>query len=173
MIGFVALPFFLELRLGFTHIQTGLMISSMAAAIAVAAPIAGHLVERISAGALGSIGLGINAAGWLIMAILSAQPPIVLILVAMILCGFGFGLFQTPNNQTMVGSAPLDRSGAAGGMLALSRLFGQTCGALADVLLFELRGPNSRLTMWAAAAVVLIGACVSLRRASLAPSRKS
>jgi DHA2 family multidrug resistance protein-like MFS transporter len=132
----VALPFFLELRFGFTHVQTGLMITSMAAAIAVAAPIAGHDVERISTGA-------------------------------------GFGLFQTPNNQTMVGSAPLDRSGAAGGLLALSRLVGQTCGALLDVLLFELHGPNTRLTMWAAAVVVLIGAWVSLRRARLTPSRQS
>jgi DHA2 family multidrug resistance protein-like MFS transporter len=107
------------------------------------------------------------------MAILPTQPPVALILVAMILCGVGFGLFQTPNNQTMVGSAPLDRSGAAGGMLALSRLVGQTCGALLDVLLFELHGPDTRLTMWAAAVVVLIGAWVSLRRARLAPSRQS
>jgi DHA2 family multidrug resistance protein-like MFS transporter len=173
MIGLVALPFFLELRFGFTHFQTGLMISSMAVAIAVAAPIAGHLVERISPGALGSIGLSVNSAGWVIMAVLPTQPPSAPILVAMILCGVGFGLFQTPNNQTMVGSGPLDRSGAAGGMLALSRLVGQTCGALADVLLFELHGPNTRLTMWAAAVLVLIGACVSLRRASLVPSRQS
>jgi hypothetical protein len=31
--------------------------------------------------------------------------------------GAGFGLFQTPNNRTMIAAAPRERSGGASGML--------------------------------------------------------
>ena len=53
--------------------------------------------------------------------------------------GFGFGLFQTPNNRTMVTAAPRSRSGAAGGLLATARLTGQTAGATAVAVLFALQ----------------------------------
>ena len=43
----------------------------------------------------------------------------------MILCGAGFGLFQSPNNHTIITSAPRERSGGASGMLGTARLLGQ------------------------------------------------
>lgn len=39
-----------------------------------------------------------------------------------------FGLFQSPNNRTLISSSPKKRSGAASGMLGLSRLTGQSVG---------------------------------------------
>ena len=47
----------------------------------------------------------------------------------MILCGAGFGLFQSPNNHTIITSAPRERSGGASGMLGTARLLGQSSGA--------------------------------------------
>lgn len=54
------------------------------------------------------------------------------------LCGLGFGIFQTPNNRNMLLSAPRERSGAAGGMQGTARLLGQTAGAVIMGLLFTL-----------------------------------
>jgi DHA2 family multidrug resistance protein-like MFS transporter len=54
------------------------------------------------------------------------------------LAGFGFGLFQTPNNQNMLLSAPKERSGAAGGAQGTARLTGLTLGSLSMGLLFAL-----------------------------------
>ncbi len=48
----------------------------------------------------------------------------------------GFGLFQTPNNVTIVSSAPTHRSGGASGMLGTARLLGQTLGTTLVALLF-------------------------------------
>ncbi|GAB2470137.1 hypothetical protein GCM10027082_22000 [Comamonas humi] len=62
-------------------------------------------------GLLGGIGLGL-------MALLPAQPADMDIVSRMVLCGMGFGLFQSPNNHTIVTSAPATLSGAASGMLA-------------------------------------------------------
>jgi MFS transporter, DHA2 family, multidrug resistance protein len=45
------------------------------------------------------------------------------------ICGLGFGLFQSPNNHTIITSAPAHRSGAASGMLGTARLTGQSLGA--------------------------------------------
>lgn len=58
------------------------------------------------------------------------------------ICGVGFGLFQSPNNRLMMTSAPRDRSGGAGGMLATARLTGQSVGAALAAILI---GTGARL----------------------------
>mgnify|MGYP000426248640 CR=1 FL=1 len=55
----------------------------------------------------------------------------------MALCGAGFGLFQSPNNHTIVSSAPAQRSGGASGMLGTARLLGQSTGAALVALLLN------------------------------------
>ena len=63
----------------------------------------------------------------------------------MALAGAGFGLFQTPNNRTMIAAAPRERSGGASGMLGTARLLGQTIGAaLVALFLGALCGSTAR-----------------------------
>ena len=42
--------------------------------------------------------------------------------------GIGVGMFQSPNNSAIMGSAPPERLGIASGMLAVTRTLGQTTG---------------------------------------------
>jgi len=56
MLAFVAIPFYLESRFGYSAVQMGLLITPWPIAVAVAAPVAGRLVERYPAGLLGGIG---------------------------------------------------------------------------------------------------------------------
>lgn len=56
----------------------------------------------------------------------------------------GFGLFQTPNNVTIVSSAPTHRSGGASGMLGTARLLGQTLGTTLVALLFRMFAEGHR-----------------------------
>ena len=60
-----------------------------------------------------------------------------------VLCGLGFGFFQTPNNRNMLLSSPRERSGAAGGMQGTARLVGQTAGAVIMTLLFTLTSADA------------------------------
>lgn len=53
----VALPFLLQSRFALTHVQAGLFITPMAVGTAVAAPVAGRLVERVAAGMLATMRL--------------------------------------------------------------------------------------------------------------------
>jgi DHA2 family multidrug resistance protein-like MFS transporter len=65
----------------------------------------------------------------------------------MALTGLGFGFFQSPNNRLMIGSATRERSGAASGMLATSRLLGQTVGSALVALAFGLTDATSTAGM--------------------------
>ncbi len=72
------------------------------------------------------------------------------------MCGAGFGLFQSPNNHTIISTPPLERSGAASGMLGTARLTGQLLGAVLVAILFSIvsahdgRGPVIALALGAA-----------------------
>ena len=142
MLAMVALPFYLQKTFGYTEVHTGLILTAWPAIIMVVAPIAGLLVERIHAGAMGGVGLLIMAAGVVLLAFLPEQPHVADIVWRLLLCGLGFGLFQSPNNSILIASAPPERSGSASGMLATARLTGQTTGAALVALLFHIDPEN-------------------------------
>ncbi|WP_369677378.1 MFS transporter, partial [Alistipes sp. CAG:29] len=86
----------------------------------------------------------------------------------LVLCGAGFGLFQSPNNSILIASAPHERSGSASGMLATARLIGQTTGAALMALLFHIVPDDSTHTaLLLAGGFALTGAVVSLTRIRL------
>lgn len=142
MLAMVSLPFYLQSVLGRSEVATGLLLTPWPLATMVMAPIAGRLIERYHAGLLGGIGLAMFAAGLFALALLPPAPADVDIIWRMMLCGAGFGLFQSPNNHTIISSAPRNRSGGASGMLGTARLLGQTSGAALVALMFNLFGTH-------------------------------
>ena len=122
------------------------------------APVAGRLIHRYPGGLLGGIGLGLLAIGLGWLALLPQQPPTWELILACALCGVGFGLFQSPNNHTIVTSAPLRRAGAASGMLGSARLTGQSLGAVLLGLIFSGAGVNEGGTIALGLAATLAAA---------------
>ena len=163
----VALPFILQDRFGFGRVETGLLITALPLAVAAVAPVSGRLVEHVSAGLLGGVGLGVLAVGLCVLASLPTGVAPALIVLGSAVSGLGFGLFQTPNNRLMLGVAPAERSGAAAGMLAPARLGGQTAGAVVVAMLFRLFGSASTAPLLLGAAVAAVAAVLSLRRLSV------
>ena len=83
----------------------------------------------------------------------------------LMLCGFGFGLFQSPNNHLLLSSAPSYRSGGASGMQSTARLTGQTLGAALVALLFYAYADGApHVAMMLAGAFTLCGSIVSCSR---------
>ena len=142
MLAYLALPFLLLDTFGRTHLEAGLLITAWPVAIVVVAPLAGRLIGRYSDGILGGIGMAVFAVGLLLLALLPEHPSNLDMVWRMALCGGGFALFQSPNNHTIVTSAPLQRSGAASGMLGTARLTGQTMGAVMLAALFTIWPPQ-------------------------------
>jgi len=138
MLAFVAIPFFVQDILGRSEVMTGLLMTPWPFLVMIVAPIAGRLSDRFPAGLLGGIGLGLYALGLGLTALLPAHPANWDICWRLAICGAGFGLFQSPNNRAIMGSAPRHRSGGANGMLGLARLTGQTFGATFCAVVFKL-----------------------------------
>jgi DHA2 family multidrug resistance protein-like MFS transporter len=172
MLAFVAIPFYLQHRFGYSAVEMGLLITPWPIAVAIAAPLAGRLVEDYPAGLLGGIGLLLFAIGLGALALLPEAPSHPDVIWRMALAGFGFGLFQTPNNRTMIAAAPRERSGGASGMLGTARLLGQTTGAaLVALLLGRFPAEGTQLSLLTGVGFALLGAILSMLRLSEAGRR--
>ena len=156
---FVSLPFFLEEVLGRSAVETGLLMTPWPVAVGFAAPLAGRLVDRrYPAGILGGIGLAVLSLGLVLVASQEAHAAVSRIAWWMAICGLGFGFFQTPNNRTILASAPPQRAGSASGILASARLVGQTFGAALVGLIFALSSSGPGGIGRGATLALLVGA---------------
>lgn len=162
---FVVLPFFLIERLGFTQIEAGYLISPWAATLACMGVVAGRLIERFKPGVLGFVGLIVLAFGLVLVITLPNEPSLIDIVWRLMVCGVGYGMFQSPNMVAMMNSAPHNRSGSAGGILATSRLMGQALGATLVAFCFSAFGGHAiEYAFYIAVLIALCGAITSLLR---------
>ena len=167
MLTFLALPFYLETVLHRDQVRTGLLMTPWPVALGLVAPIAGRLSDRIPAAVLGGCGLALLAVGLGSLALLPPHASDADIVWRMALCGLGFGCFQSPNNRTLLSSAPRRRAGAAGGMLATARLIGLTGGATAAAMVFRLLPADAEsVDLLGGSALAVTAALLSLLRLS-------
>ena len=164
---FVTLPLLLTLDLGYSQVQTGLLITPWPAALIITNGISGRLSERIQPGGLGAIGMCAVAVGIMLLATLPQDAGPMGLAWRLTLCGVGFGLFQSPNMVALMSSAPKDRSGSAGGILATSRLLGQSIGAAAVAFCLAIFGENGiEASLWLGAIMAFLSASISASRLS-------
>lgn len=163
MTAFVSLPFLLQYAYGRSAVETGVLMTPWPLAVAVVAPMAGRLSDRMSGGILGAVGLSVLAVGLILLGLLPTHPSAFDIGWRMAVCGAGFGLFQSPNNRTIMGWAPKDRLGSAGGLIGTARLTGQTVGASLAAFLFHIspKAQGSTAPLFVGAAFALFAAGVS------------
>lgn len=164
-LAFVALPFFLQQELQRPTLETGLLMTTWAVVVALSAPLAGPLSDRYPPAILGGIGLSILSVGMGLISHTSASTPMSMMVLSMVVCGFGFGMFQSPNLRAIMSTAPPHRSSGASAMVALARLTGQASGAALVALSFNLHaqhGASLALTLGCATAGV--GGLLSILR---------
>ncbi|QLG92631.1 MFS transporter [Pseudomonas yamanorum] len=170
-LAFVSLPFLLQAVLGHSQVATGFLMTPWPAVVAVMALVAGRLADRVSLGLLCGIGLLMLSVGMAALATLGNDATAFEIGWRMALCGAGFGFFQSPNLKALMTSAPLARSGGASGIVAISRLLGQTLGASLVALCFHLSlSSGPQYALWLGCAFALVGSVASgLRLLQFAP----
>ena len=165
MLAMVAMPFLLVNTFHYEAVGTGLLMTSWPLVIVFVAPMAGWLVGKVHPGILGGIGLTIMSAGCFLLAFVPVDTTPLGLVWRLMLCGMGFGFFQSPNNHMLLSSAPPHRTGSASGMLATARLLGQTTGAALVALLFHLFGDTApHDAMLLAGVLTLCGAFSSVTR---------
>jgi DHA2 family multidrug resistance protein-like MFS transporter len=128
MSAYVSLPFYFQSVLGRPHLEVGMLMAAWPIGTGLVAPLAGRMSDKFSAATLSGVGAGCMTVGLVWLAVLPHSASNTWIMVGMFICGLGFGFFQTPNNRSMIASAPRARSGAIGGLQATTRVFGQSFG---------------------------------------------
>jgi EmrB/QacA subfamily drug resistance transporter len=122
------MPYYLIQGRGFTPAQAGLILTAQPLVMAVIAPISGTLSDRIGTRLPTVFGMAVLSAGLFFLSRLDAQSEIKTIMMALAIVGLGTGAFISPNNSSLMGSAPKSRQGIAAGILATARNFGMVLG---------------------------------------------
>jgi EmrB/QacA subfamily drug resistance transporter len=125
---FILAPFYLENVLGASPRQVGLLIAPAPLLLGISAPISGSVSDRIGPRRVLVFGLAILVGAYLAMQLLRADSPMWMIMLVMAPAGLGMGIFQSPNNSAVMGSASAERLGVTSAMLTTTRNTGQLTG---------------------------------------------
>lgn len=158
MAAFVALPFYFLNVLGYSYADTGILLGCWSMGVACMAPVAGRLADRHPVSLLCGIGSACMTLGLIWVLLLPQGAAFIWVGASLLLGGMGFGFFQTPNNRAMLLGAPRTRSGAAGGLQATTRVFGQSLGTAFTALAFHASTENGAVLALVVSVVCGLGA---------------
>lgn len=135
----IMLPFYLHNILSLSPTQIGIAITPFPLLLAVTAPISGFLSEKINPAILTTSGLVVTGIGLSYLAMLSTNASIWHVMLGQGIMGIGNGMFQSPNNNSILSSVDKEKVGLVSGMNALVRNVGMVSGVAMAVSVFETR----------------------------------
>ncbi|MBE3177404.1 MFS transporter [Enterobacter cloacae complex sp. P3B] len=141
-ITFVALPFLFQSVYGYSPVVSALLFTPWPIGIVLIAPHAGRWADTLSAPLISTIGLMIFVGGLVLLATLPENPSAWNICLRSLVCGIGFGCFQSPNNREMLANVAREHASYASGVLSIVRTFGQCLGAAAVGVLLATTGSD-------------------------------
>ncbi len=122
------MPFYLENVLGYTPREVGLLLAVVPIALGITAPLSGSLSDRFGTRPITVIGLAVLVIGYYALSTLKVDTSAAGYILRFMPIGIGMGIFQSPNNSAIMGTASRQRLGVVSGMLAMTRTLGQTTG---------------------------------------------
>lgn len=143
-----ALAFLLSLYLqyikGLDPRTAGIILVAQPLVMAVCSPLAGRLSDRIEPRLISSVGMMLTSAGLLLFSFLGTMTTIARIVATLVMIGFGFALFSSPNMNAIMGAVDKRFFGIASGAVAAMRLLGQMASmAVAMVVLSVFMGRHA------------------------------
>lgn len=129
---------YLQYIRGMSPQATGLILICQPAVQACLSPLAGRLSDKVEPLRLASAGMAVTATGLLLLSFIGAGTPLYHIVAILLLMGFGFALFSSPNMNAIMGSVDKANYGLASGTVATMRLLGQMASMATATLMFAL-----------------------------------
>ena len=133
------LSLYLQNLLGFTSREAGTVLLVQPVVMALLSPQTGRLSDKYSAALLTSVGMGIIAAGLVLLIPVLSHASLPLLALLLVLIGAGFALFGAPNNNAIMSAVPPRYYSLASSMLGTVRLVGQVLSCAIVTLLLSLR----------------------------------
>jgi EmrB/QacA subfamily drug resistance transporter len=124
-VGFL-LSLYLQYIKGLGPEKAGLIMVAQPAVMALFSPGAGRLSDRIEPRILASAGMAVSAVGLLLLSFLRLPTTLVFIGASLVVLGFGFALFSSPNTNAVMSSVEKRYYGVASAVLSTMRITGQT-----------------------------------------------
>ncbi len=137
-----AVAFLLSLYLQYTHDYSprdaGLILIAQPLIMAVFSPFAGKLSDRIEPRVIASVGMALACLGLVFFAFLNENSSLLFIISGLIILGFGFAFFSSPNTNAVMSSVKKKHFGIAAGTLGTMRLTGQMFSMGVVMIVFSL-----------------------------------
>lgn len=92
----------------------------------IISPFAGKLSDSKEPQLISSLGMGITTLSLLMLCFLGSGSSINYVILILLIAGIGFGLFSSPNTNAVMSSAQKEDYTTASGILATSRVIGQS-----------------------------------------------
>lgn len=151
------MPFYLIQGRGLNTAQAGLLLTAQPLIMAIAAPLSGTISDRIGSRAPATLGMLILAVGLFLLSSMGPATSLIYVALSLAVCGLGTGIFVSPNNSALMGSAPKNRQGIASGILATARNVGMVLGVgLAGAILTTSQAQDAQNGLFTAVHVGLI-----------------
>ncbi|MGB8658239.1 MAG: MFS transporter [Candidatus Zixiibacteriota bacterium] len=144
-VGFL-LSLYLQYTKGLSPENAGLILVSQPLMQAIFSPLAGRLSDKIEPRIVASAGMTITVIGLLLLVFLSPATTLTFIIFSLVLLGFGFALFSSPNTNAVMCSVEKRFYGVASATLATMRLTGQMLSMGIAMLVFALYIGRAQIT---------------------------
>ncbi|CFW97702.1 Tetracycline resistance protein TetB/drug resistance transporter [Syntrophomonas zehnderi OL-4] len=135
---FFLLPFYMELMLDFPASFSGLLMTIPPVTMALTAPLAGSLSDKVGSSKILSFSLALLSCSYIVFSSLSAEISLLKLISGLALLGLGMGMFGSPNNSSILGSIPKEKAGYGGGFIATVRNLSFALGIAGSVSIFSI-----------------------------------
>ncbi len=149
-------PFYLIQVRGIPPSVAGSLLMTMPVAMALVAPWAGWLSDRLGSRPLASVGMAVLTASLLWLRTVDETTGAAGLVARLAGAGLGLGLFTSPNTSAIMAAVPPKDQGVAGGMVATARTLGTGLGVATAGAVFSARAATYRGLGWAEPAAGLV-----------------
>ena len=139
---------------GWNAQTSGMILIITPIIMAIIAPNSGKLSDKMHPQKLAATGIGIAAIALFILIFLTADTPLYVVVLAMVLQGVGMGLFSSPNMNAIMSSVPPKDAPTASASQATMRTIGQTMSLGLLTLIFAWIMGNLELSTQYASMII-------------------
>jgi predicted MFS family arabinose efflux permease len=132
------LSLYLQYIKGLTPQAAGIVLMAQPIIMAVFSPLSGKLSDRIEPRVIASLGMALTMLGLILLAFVGNNTVLIFIIISLMILGFGFALFSSPNMNAIMGSVDQRYYGIASGSVGSMRLLGQMLSMGIATLIFAL-----------------------------------
>jgi MFS family permease len=140
------LSLYLQIARGLSPREAGLVLVSQPVVMTIFSPLAGRLSDRVEPVIVASAGMTFTTIGLAMMIFLDETTAMAYVVASLVVIGFGFALFSSPNTNAIMSSVEKRLLGVAAGTVGTMRMVGQMLSMGIAIIVFAVYIGEAKLT---------------------------